>query len=140
MSFKTLSGAFAAVALLAACAQTPPAPPPRPTPAPVPVAAPAPPTGDGRVATIRFEPGASALLPAGRASLGPVMDRLMANPRSPVTITSYSPRNDMMTSRARTAAVRSALTEQGIAARRIRVVNAGMMANADAEVVQVQVR
>lgn len=138
MSLKIVSGAFAALALLAACAQTPP--PPRPAPPPVPVAAPAAPTGDGRVATIRFEPGTSTLTPAGRASLGPVMDRLMANPRSPVTITSYSPRNDMMTSRSRTAAVRSALTEQGIAARRIRVVNAGMMANADAEVVQVQVR
>lgn len=138
MSFKTLSGAFAAVALFAACAQTPPPPPPRP--APVPVAAPTLPTGDGRVAAVRFEPGMSNLTATGRASLAPVLDRLMANPRSPVTITSYSPRTDIMSSRARTTAVRAALTEQGIAAGRIRVVNAGMMANADPDVVQVQVR
>ncbi|UPY35645.1 CpaD family pilus assembly lipoprotein [Sediminicoccus sp. KRV36] len=139
MSFKTLSGAFAAAALLAACAQEPPPPPPRP-PAPAPVAAPALPTGDGRVAAIRFDAGTSNLTPMARASLGPVLDRLMANPRSPVTITSYSERMDLAMSRARTATVRSALAQHGVAGSRIRVVNAGMMANADPDVVQVQVR
>lgn len=138
MSFKTLAGAFAATALLAACAQTPPPPPPRP--APVPVAAPTPPTGDGRVAAVRFEPGTSTLTPMALASLGPLRERLAANPRALVTITSYSERTDLATARARANAVRSALTEQGVAARRIRVVNAGMLANADPDVVQVQLR
>jgi type IV pilus biogenesis protein CpaD/CtpE len=139
MSFKALSGALAAAALLAACAQTPPPPPPA-RPAPPPVAAPALPTGDGRVAAVRFDPGATNITPMGRATLGPVLDRLMANPRSPVTITSYSERMDIANSRARTAAVRSALTQHGVASNRIRVVNAGMLANADPDVVQVQVR
>ena len=138
MSLKTLSGAFAAAALLAACAPEPPPPPPRP--APIPVAAPALPTGDGRVAAVRFDPDSSNLTPMARASIGPVLDRLMANPSQPVTITSYSERTDMARARARTAAIRSVLTERGVANRRIRVVNAGMMANSDADVVQVQVR
>ncbi|MBX9752993.1 MAG: OmpA family protein [Roseococcus sp.] len=139
MSFKTLSGAFAAAALLAACAQTPPPPPP-PRPAPVPVAAPTPPTGDGRVAAVRFEPGTQTISPQARASLDPLLERLSANPRALVTITSYSDRTDLATARARTAAVRSLLTEQGVAARRIRSVNAGMMPNAESDVVQVQLR
>jgi type IV pilus biogenesis protein CpaD/CtpE len=138
MSLKSISGALAAAALLAACAQTPPPPPPRPAPAPV--AAPAPPTGDGRIAAVRFDAGTSNLTPMARASLGPVLDRLMANPRSPVTITSYSERTDMARSRARTATIRTMLTEHGVAGNRIRTVNAGMMANADPDVVQVQVR
>lgn len=138
MSVKTLSGALAAAALLAACAQTPPPPPPRP--APIPVAAPAPPTGDGRVAAVAFDAGASNLMPMARASLGPVLDRLMANPRSIVTITSYAQRSDMALARARTATIRTALTEHGVNARRVRVVNAGMMNNANPDIVQVQVR
>ncbi|MEI6160748.1 MAG: OmpA family protein, partial [Roseococcus sp.] len=104
------------------------------------VAAPALPTGDGRVAAVRFDPESSNLTPMARASLGPVLDRLMANPATPVTITSYSERTDMARARARTAAVRSMLTERGVASRRIRTVNAGIMANADPDVVQVQVR
>ena len=69
-----------------------------------------------------------------------MLERAAANPRALVTITSYSERTDLATARARTAAIRSVLTEQGVAARRVRVVNAGMMANAEAEVVQVQLR
>lgn len=138
MSFKNLSGAFAAATLLAACAQTPPPQPPRATPAPV--AAPTPPTGDGRVAAVRFEPGSQALTPMARAGLGPLLERLEANPRALVTITSYSERTDLATARARANAVRRALTEQGIAARRVRVVNAGMITNAESDVVQVQLR
>jgi outer membrane protein OmpA-like peptidoglycan-associated protein len=138
MSLKIFSGALAATALLAACAQTPPPPPPRP--APVPIAAPAPPTGDGRVAAVRFEPGSSTLTPAERTGLTPVLERLAANPRAPVTITSYSERMNVTTSRARGAAVRAMLLENGVARSRIRVVSAGMMANADPDVVQVQVR
>jgi outer membrane protein OmpA-like peptidoglycan-associated protein len=138
MSLKTFSGALAAAVLLAACAQTPPPPPPRP--APVPIAAPTPPTGDGRVAAVRFEPGSQALSPMARAGLTPLLERLTANPRALVTITSYSERTDLATARARAQAVRNALTEQGVAARRIRVVNAGMMTNAESDVVQVQLR
>jgi outer membrane protein OmpA-like peptidoglycan-associated protein len=135
MSFKTFPGALATAVLLAACAQTPPPPPARP--APTPVAAPAPPTGDGRVAAVRFEPGASTLSPAERSGLTPVLDRLAANPRAPVTITSYAERTNFATSRARGAAVRAMLIENGVARSRIRVVTAGMMANADPDVVQV---
>ena len=136
MSLKTLAAALAAATLLAACAQTPP--PPRP--APVPVAAPAPPTGDGRVAGVRFEPGNSNLTAEERSGLTPVLNRLATNPRSPVTITSYSERANFATSRARGAAVRAVLMENGVASSRIRVVTAGMLANADPNVVQVQVR
>jgi type IV pilus biogenesis protein CpaD/CtpE len=75
-----------------------------------------------------------------RASLGPVLDRLFANPRAMVTITSYSERTDLATAGPRAAAMRDVLTEQGVAARRIRVVNAGMLANADSDVVPVQLR
>jgi type IV pilus biogenesis protein CpaD/CtpE len=75
-----------------------------------------------------------------RAGLGPLLERAAANPRALVTITSYSERTDLATARARASAVRSALTEQGVAARRIRVVNAGMMANAESDVVQLQLR
>lgn len=138
MPFKLLAITFAAAPLLAACAQTPPPAPPRPPP--VPVAAPTPPTSDGRVAAVRFEPGTSTLTPTARAELGPLLERLEANPRALVTITSYSERSDLATARARAAAVRVLLTTQGVAARRIRVVNAGMMAGADVDVVQVQVR
>ncbi len=101
---------------------------------------PAVPTGDGRVAAIRFDPMSSVLTPTARAELGAVLDRLMANPGTPVRVTSYSSREAMPLSRERTQAIRMALTERGVSRTRIRVLNARMMPNADPDVVQVEVR
>jgi len=140
MMRKTFLGGLAAAALLGACSSPPP--PPRrvaQTPAPV-VPAPADPTGDGRVATIRFDAMSSVLTSGARAELGPVLDRLLANPGAPVRITSYSSREAMPLSRERTQAIRMALTERGVPSARIRVLNARMMPNADPDIVQVQVQ
>ncbi|MDB5411884.1 MAG: OmpA family, partial [Rubritepida sp.] len=93
-----------------------------------------------RVAAVRFDPTANTLNPAARSELGPVLDRLMANPREPVLVTSYSDRADMPLARERTQAVRAALIERGVTASRIRVMNSRMMNDADPNVVQVQVR
>ncbi|WP_421988687.1 hypothetical protein [Roseococcus sp.] len=140
MMLKPLLGAFSAVALLAACASEPP-PPPRPATVAAPVIpAPAAPTGDGRVAAVRFDAASSVLTPMARAELGPVLDRLMANPGTPVRITSYSSREDMPMARERTQTIRMALTERGVSRGRIRVMNARLMPNADPDVVQVQVQ
>lgn len=137
---KPFLGALAAVALLGACASPPPPRPVAQAPAVPVVPPPAAPTGDGRVAAIRFEPMSSVLTPRARAELGPVLERLLANPRTPVRITSYSPREAMPLARERTQAVRMALTERGVDRARIRVLNARLMPNADPDVVQVEVR
>ena len=138
MSSKLLLGALAAGTLLGACSSPPP---PRPVPVAAPVVPPpAMPTGDGRVAAIRFDPMSSVLTPQARAELGPVLDRLMANPRTPVRITSYSAREAMPLSRERTQAIRMALAERGVDRGRIRVLNARLLPNADPDVVQVEVR
>lgn len=141
MFLKPLFGALAAAALLSAC--TTPPPPARPVaqaPA-VPVTPPpAAPTGDGRVAAIRFDADSDLLTPMARAELSPVLDRLMANPAAPVHITSYSARDAMPLARQRTQAIRTALAEHGVRAHRIRVLNARPMAGSDPDVVQVQVR
>lgn len=136
---KPFLGALAAVALLGACASPPPRPVAQAPAVPV-VPPPAAPTGDGRVAAIRFEPMSSVLTPRARAELGPVLERLLANPRAPVRITSYSPREAMPLARERTQAVRMALTERGVDRARIRVLNARLLPNADPDVVQVEVR
>ncbi|WP_424811767.1 OmpA family protein [Roseococcus sp. YIM B11640] len=140
MSIKPLLGAVAVAALLGACSSPPPPRPVTQAPAAPIVPPPTAPTGDGRVASIRFEPASSVLTPAARSELGPVLDRLMANPSEPVRITSYSDVADMPLARERTQAVRLALTERGVARTRIRVMNARMMPNADPNAVQVQVR
>jgi len=140
MLLKPFLGALAAVALLGACASPPPPQPvARAAAAPV-TPPPAAPTGDGRVAAVRFDAMSSVLTPMARAELGPVLDRLMANPNTPVRITSYSSRDAMPLSRERTQAIRMALTERGVSRTRIRVLNARMMPNADPDVVQVQVQ
>ncbi|TCI00081.1 hypothetical protein EJV46_05345 [Roseococcus sp. SYP-B2431] len=140
MMLKPFLGALAAVALLGACSSPPPARPVAQAPAAPVVPQPAAPTGDGRVAAIHFEPMSSVLTPQARAELGPVLDRLMANPGTPVRITSYSARDAMPLSRERTQAIRMALSERGVPSARIRVLNARMMPNADPDVVQVQVQ
>lgn len=138
MLFRPLLGALALAALLGACSSPPP---PRPVAqAPAPIPPPAMPTGDGRVAAIRFDPMSSVLTPMARAELGPVLDRLMANPGVPVRITSYAATPDMPLARERTQTIRMALTERGVNRNRIRVLNARMMPNADPNVVQVEVR
>jgi outer membrane protein OmpA-like peptidoglycan-associated protein len=139
MMLKPLLGALAALALLGACSSPPPPRPVAQAPVVV-VPPPAVPTGDGRVATIRFDPMSSVLTPLARAELGPVLDRLMANPGTPVRITSYSERDAMPLSRERTQTIRLALTERGVPTARIRVLNARLMPNADPDVVQVQVQ
>lgn len=134
-------GALAAILLflsplLAACAQTTPA---EAAPAPAdPSAGPA--TAQGRVVVVRFDAGSSELNATARASLTPVLEQLRADPRSVATITSYAERMEFEAARARAAAVRRLLTGQGVTPRRIRVVNAGMTARTDPQVVQVQVR
>jgi outer membrane protein OmpA-like peptidoglycan-associated protein len=138
MLLKPFLGALAAVALLGACSSPPPPRPVAQAPAVV-IPPPATPTGDGRVAAIRFDPMSSVLTPMARAELGAVLDRLMANPGTPVRITSYSGRDAMPLSRERTQTIRMALTERGVSTTRIRVLNARMMPNADPDVVQVQV-
>ena len=130
--------------LLAACAQTAP-PEAAPPPAAIPYAFPAdtsaaPMTAQGRMVVVRFDAGSSELNAAARASLTPVVEQLRADPRAVATITSYAERMEFEAARARAAAVRRVLTGQGVTARRIRVVNAGMTASADPRVVQVQVR
>jgi type IV pilus biogenesis protein CpaD/CtpE len=89
---------------------------------------------------LRFERGSTLLDAEHRASLVPILERLRADPRAIATITSHAVRMEFETARARAAAVRRVLTTQGTARRRIRVVNAGMAAGADPEVVRVQVR
>lgn len=141
MMMKPLFGALAAATLLAACASD--APPPRPmaqAPAQPVAAPPAMPTGDGRVASMNFADMSGDLTESGRGNLGPVVDRLMANPNSRVMITTYSARGDMPMARTRGQAVRQALIDRGVPANRIRVMNAGMMRGADGNAVQVQVR
>lgn len=133
--------ALAGAALLAACAD--PAPPARPvTQAPPPpvAAAPAAPTGDGRVTTIAFPPGDAAFPADARDTLRPAIERLRANPRSVATVTSWSDRAGMDTARGRARAVRQAIIDGGIAPRRVRVVNAGLRADARPDVVQVNLR
>ncbi|MBS7813054.1 CpaD family pilus assembly lipoprotein [Roseococcus pinisoli] len=140
MVLKPFLGALAAIALLSACSSPPPPRPVAQAPA-VPVTPPpAAPTGDGRVAAIRFDANSNVLTPMARAELGPVLDRLMANPNTPVRITSYSTREAMPLSRERTQAIRAALTDRGVSSSRIRVLNARPMANSDPDVVQVEVR
>jgi len=138
-----LFAGLAAVALLAACAETPP--PARPIPqaaASMPTPAmpqPAMPTGDGRIATINFTPMSAGLSPMASSNLGLVTERLMANPRSRVVITTYAGPNDSLISRERGQAVRQALLDSGVTPDRIRVTNARMTRGAAADGVQVQV-
>jgi len=132
-----LFAGLAAVALLAACAETPP--PARPIPQAAPVPPPAMPTGDGRIATINFMPMSAVLSQMANANLGFVTERLMANPQSRVMITTYGGPNDGAIARERGAAVRQTLLDRGVAADRIRVTNARMTRGAAADGVQVQV-
>ncbi|WP_207540838.1 OmpA family protein [Sabulicella rubraurantiaca] len=139
---KPLFAALAVTALLAACAN--PAPPARPVTYAPPVAAapppPAAPTGDGRVTHLRFDPRSGTLPDEAMVNLGPAVDRLNDNPRARVTITTYANRDGTQVARSRAQAIRQAMIERGIAANRIRIVNAGMARGADPEMVQVAVR
>ncbi|MBY0337764.1 MAG: OmpA family protein [Acetobacteraceae bacterium] len=135
------------VGLLAACAQdpmprgpqmaaTPPAPMMAPSPPPAPAPAPMP-RGDGRSATLNFD--GDTLTQANQEQLSPVVERLMANRRSRVTIATHAGREDRAMARSRAQAVRQALIDAGVPANRIRTVNAtarGMSPNE----VMVQVR
>jgi outer membrane protein OmpA-like peptidoglycan-associated protein len=89
---------------------------------------------------LRFERGESSLDADHYAQLAPVLERLRTDPRAVVTITSHAQRMAFEIARARAASVRRAIMGQGIAARRIRVVNAGMAAGVDPDVVQLRVR
>ena len=93
-----------------------------------------------RMVLLRFERGVTGLDADQHVQLTPVLERLRAAPRAVVTITSHAPRMEFEVARARAAAVRRAIMGQGIAARRIRVVNAGMAAGADPDAVLVRVR
>lgn len=132
-----LFAGFAAIALFAACAETPP--PARPIPQAAPVPPPAMPTGDGRIATLNFMPMSAALSQMSSANLALVTERLMANPRSRAMITTYAGPNDSAIARERGVAVRQALLDRGVTADRIRVTNARMTRGAAADGVQVQV-
>lgn len=91
-------------------------------------------------ASVRFAPGSSSLDEAGQASLVPVLARLLAEPRSIVTIITHAVGMDFAIARARAMAVRRALTGRGIPGRRIRIVNAGMAPGTESGVVVVRVR
>jgi len=140
---KSLFGALSAVALLAACAREPA---PRPMPAPMPMAAapapaPAPaPMGDGRMADIMFDGTSTDLNDAGRNGLGPMADRLSANPRSRVTIMTHADRAGAAMARTRAAAVRQAMIDRGVAANRIRVVAGRPASNMEPNSVHLMVR
>ncbi|MFL1463922.1 hypothetical protein ACI6QG_17055 [Roseococcus sp. DSY-14] len=117
--------ALAGAALLAACAG-PAAPPPRqpihipPMPAAQPAQAP---LGDGRVTMLEFSPGA-ATLPEGAAGvLDAAVARLGANPRAVAVVTAPATRQGMALAQERAQAVRQALLDRGVSARRIRLVH-----------------
>ena len=98
------------------------------------------PEPDRRQVLLRFARGVMGLDADQYAELAPILERLRAEPRAIVTITSHAERMAFGIARARAAAVRRAIMGQGIAARRIRVVNAGMVAGVDPDVVQIRVR
>ena len=132
-----LFAGFAAIALLAACAETPP--PARPIPQAAPVPPPAMPTGDGRIATLNFTPMSAAMGQMASANLGLVTERMLANPQSRVLITTYAGPNDGAIARERGQAVRQTLLDRGVTADRIRVTNARLTRGAAADAVQLQV-
>lgn len=138
MPCRLLPGALAAGLLLIA------APFAAATITPSPIRTPAPasliPPPERPVVQLRFESGAAGLDAGQHLQLAPVVERLRADPRAIVTITSHAQRMEFAIARARAAAVRRAIMGQGIAARRIRVVNAGMGAGADPDMVLVRVR
>jgi hypothetical protein len=102
------------------------------------------PEAERRVVMLRFERRETGLDANHYAQLAPVLGRLRGGPRAIVivivTITSHAERMAFEVARARAAAVRRAIMGQGIAARRIRVVRAGMVAGVDPQAVQMRVR
>jgi outer membrane protein OmpA-like peptidoglycan-associated protein len=96
--------------------------------------------GDGRMADIMFDGTSTDLNDAGRNNLGPIADRLMANPRSRVTIMTHADRNGAAMARTRAAAVRQAMIDRGVPANRIRVVASRPTRGMDPNGVHVMVR
>ena len=140
MPCRPLAGAVAAGLLLIAPLAAEAAIPPPPTHIQAPATLIPAPEPERRMIRLRFERGVTALDADQHAQLAPVLERLRADPRAIAIITSHAERMAFETARARAAAVRRAIMGQGIAARRIRVVNAGLAAGADPDAVLVRVR